>query len=69
MSGSAGLVGAPVRVQVHTPAERELERKAREVLLERTISGVYLVGDQLEILLDDGGTFTMSCSGGFKETS
>ncbi len=59
--------GAPLRVQVQDKRQAALERKARELMLGRTVSAVFLTGDQLEITLDDGGTFTMNCSGGFQE--
>lgn len=61
------LEGAPLRVQVHSKAERELEKRARELLLDRTVKAVYLMSETLEIHLDDGGVFSMACSGGFKE--
>jgi hypothetical protein len=61
------LVGAEVLVQVLTPAQKELERKAKELLLDRRIIGVFLVQEQLLLRLDDGGQFAINCPGGFKE--
>ena len=59
--------GAQPIVQVLNPREKQLEEKARDVLIGRTVTGVFLIQDQLRIQLDDGGVFTMACDGGFKE--
>ena len=61
------FAGAPVLVQNMTPVQKDLERKARELLLDRRVVDVRLVQEQLLIRLDDGGQFAINCPGGFKE--
>lgn len=63
----SGFRGHQPIVQIHSPPKTPLEEKARELLLNKTIVGVELTGDQLLIQLDDGGQFAMNSEGGFNE--
>lgn len=63
------IVGESPLVQVHNKREAAIERKARELLVGRTVARVNLIGDSLELHLDNGARFTMQCHGGFVEPS
>lgn len=66
---SISLQGEVPMVQVHTPAQKVLEEKAKALLLNKLVTRVNLVGDQLQIRMEDGGVFTVMASGGLREVS
>ena len=60
--------GFPPTVGIQRKYMSPLAQKAKELLLGRTVVGVFMEDDQLVLRLDDGATFTMSADGGFKES-
>lgn len=67
--GTFTVKGERPIVQVLTPAQQAVERRAKELLEGRVVNRVILYGDQLVLQMDNGGEFTMTCSGGFTEVN
>jgi hypothetical protein len=63
----SSFTGHRPAVGVSSRETSPLEQKARELLLGKKVTGVFLNGDQLLIQLEDGSSFVMNCSGGFNE--
>lgn len=64
-----GFVGGTPIVTIRRKPRTELERKAQECLLGRTVLNVELHDQQLRLVLDNGNEFTMSTGDEFKEVS
>jgi hypothetical protein len=64
-----GWVGAPALVQVLSPEQSRIEKRAKETLEGQTIDRVYIMGDQLHIELENGESLVMMCDGGFTEVA
>jgi hypothetical protein len=74
-AAEGGIKGMPVNAQVTvgpppkvTPEERLLIR-VRGMMMGRRIEDVALRDEQLVFWLDDGGTLSLACPGGFKEVN
>ena len=66
-AGRAGLRGSPVSVAVTTKQTREIQARARELLLGSKVEEVWVHGDSIYITVEGGATLALHYQGGLRE--